>query len=81
MQSSHEVIDKDIEQQIGVPWPTPALKGKASDRSPFTLTCEVDLTARSRRTRHNFPSTPSSNLADSPSQTVSYALRTSRKNA
>jgi hypothetical protein len=34
-------------------------QGKASDRSPFTLTCEVDLTARSRRTRHNFPSTPS----------------------
>jgi hypothetical protein len=57
MQSSHEVIDKDISVDRG-PLAYPALKGKASDRSPFTLTCEVDLIARSRRTRHNFPSTP-----------------------
>jgi hypothetical protein len=29
MQSSHEVIDKDIEQQRDSPLPTPALQGKS----------------------------------------------------
>jgi hypothetical protein len=53
MQSSHEVIDKDIEQQRRwVPLAYSALKGKAST-GPRSLTCEVDLIARSRGTRHN----------------------------
>jgi hypothetical protein len=58
MQSSHSSIKISNNSVDGGPLGLLPLKEKllTGPRSP--LTCEVDLIARSRRTRHNFPSTP-----------------------